>query len=196
MTVFFTSDTHFGHQRIIELSNRPFRDVDHMNASIIYNWNSVVGPRDIVFHLGDVALGKIADSLPLVGQLNGTKFLVDGNHDRTFSENKASHRERFLPEYQKVFDEVMGEEGLSISLNGHKFYLSHFPYSGDSHGEERYTEQRPVDEGMTLIHGHTHEDKKISRSRKGTLQIHVGQDAWSYTPVPASVVLSLAKAHA
>lgn len=58
--VFFTSDTHFNHANIIRFCNRPFKDVSHMNEAIISNWNRVVGPEDIVFHLGDFCLGGSA----------------------------------------------------------------------------------------------------------------------------------------
>lgn len=43
--VFFTSDTHFYHARIVESSERPFNDIDEMNEALIRNWNAVV-PRD------------------------------------------------------------------------------------------------------------------------------------------------------
>ena len=43
--LFFTSDTHFFHGRIIELCNRPFHSVEEMNEALITNWNRVV-PRD------------------------------------------------------------------------------------------------------------------------------------------------------
>ena len=35
--VFFTSDTHFNHTNIIRSCNRPFKDVSHMNETIIAN---------------------------------------------------------------------------------------------------------------------------------------------------------------
>ena len=57
---FFTSDTHFGHANIINLCNRPFKDVNHMNDMLVENWNSVVSDDDTVFHLGDFALGGSA----------------------------------------------------------------------------------------------------------------------------------------
>ena len=51
--VFFTSDTHFDHEAIIWLCNRPFTCVEEMNDKLIENWNATVGPGDTVFHLGD-----------------------------------------------------------------------------------------------------------------------------------------------
>ena len=45
--VFFTSDTHFNHTNIIRFCSRPFKDVEHMNETLIANWNRVVGPDNI-----------------------------------------------------------------------------------------------------------------------------------------------------
>lgn len=79
---FVTSDTHSNHARIIELAGRPFASVQDMDAELIRRWNETVAPDDVVLHLGDLALGPIAESLPLTAQLHGRRFLVPGNHDR------------------------------------------------------------------------------------------------------------------
>ena len=50
---YFTSDTHFGSPRTLELSKRPFNSVREMDRTIISNWNNTVGEEDIVYHLGD-----------------------------------------------------------------------------------------------------------------------------------------------
>ena len=68
--VFFTSDTHFNHTNIIRFCSRPFKDVEHMNETLIANWNRVVGPDNIVFHLGDFCLGGSAENL----RQNYTKY--------------------------------------------------------------------------------------------------------------------------
>ena len=50
---FFTADTHFGNPHILEHGERPFNSVAERNATLIKNWNEVVGPKDYVYHLGD-----------------------------------------------------------------------------------------------------------------------------------------------
>jgi calcineurin-like phosphoesterase family protein len=56
MTIWFTSDTHFGHSNIIQYSNRPFASVQSMDEVLINNWNQLVRPQDIIYHLGDFTL--------------------------------------------------------------------------------------------------------------------------------------------
>ena len=73
--VFFTSDTHFGSERALELSKRPFKDVQDMNRALIRNWNSIVRPNDKVWHLGDFG------DLDQVKYLNGKINLIFGNYE-------------------------------------------------------------------------------------------------------------------
>lgn len=187
---FFTSDTHFGHARIIELCNRPFASVHEMNEAIIDNWNHVVGEDDTVFHLGDVALGPWVEWDSILTRLNGYKVLVVGNHERIFKGEKQKQIDRFMPEYQKWFDEIHGNLPFTLT-DGTRVNLSHFPYDGDSHDGDRFVEARVVDLGTTLLHGHTHLNQIVSRSERGTLQVHVGQDAWHYTPVSEEQIITL-----
>lgn len=79
--LFFTSDTHFNHTNILQYCNRPFKTVDQMNETIITNWNNVVEPDDVVFHLGDFCLGGAEEWDKILDRLNGRIYLVLGNHD-------------------------------------------------------------------------------------------------------------------
>jgi len=81
--IFFISDTHFDHARIIELCHRPFDNVEQMNATLIENWNTKIATGDTVYHLGDFAFSKNrARVTELLHLLHGTKHLISGNHDR------------------------------------------------------------------------------------------------------------------
>ena len=80
---FVTSDHHLFHTNSIKYCNRPFVDVDEMHKFMIEEWNSVVTPDDIVIHLGDYICGGTFDQVKeITEQLNGTKILITGNHDR------------------------------------------------------------------------------------------------------------------
>jgi len=197
---FFSADPHFGHRRICELAARPFTDVTTMNEILVANWNSVVSPDDEAWILGDIALGPIMESLEYIGRLNGTKHMVWGNHDRCFPGSKKSAGmtpEEWVGVYKAAgFTSVRADGGLMPFIPDYRFVnLSHFPYIGDSHdSNDRWGEYRLKDYGTTILHGHTHSKKKISRSSRGTLQVNVGVDAWSFFPVSEVAILALIEA--
>jgi calcineurin-like phosphoesterase family protein len=175
--VWFTSDLHFGHANVIGYSSRPFADVDDMNRTLVANWNARVGHEDTVWVLGDVAMGKLADSLAFVGQLAGRKLLLTGNHDRCW----ARHRKGVEAATKQYLDAGFAEihnETVTFEIGGRHVVACHFPYRGDSHDHDRYVEARPCDRGAWLLHGHVHERWRV-RGR----MINVGVDAWQQTPV-------------
>lgn len=80
--LYFTSDTHFGHKMMAE-TIRGFPSIDEMDAALIERWNAVVPKKGaMVFHLGDVSFRPNARTEQILMDLNGTKLLVEGNHDR------------------------------------------------------------------------------------------------------------------
>ncbi|MEA3464751.1 MAG: metallophosphoesterase [Thermodesulfobacteriota bacterium] len=135
--IFFTADTHFGHTNIIkkELVARSFSCIEEHDQVLVDRWNSVVGKRDVVWHLGDVAWH--ASDLKTVERLNGTKKLVLGNHD---------HYPTI--KYLKVFSKVYGFVDFKL-----KTVLSHCPI----HPCE-------MDRFSMNLHGHLH-SKVIDDSR-------------------------------
>ncbi|MBR4862690.1 MAG: hypothetical protein IKU09_10875 [Firmicutes bacterium] len=75
--VFFTSDLHLGHEKIIELTGRPFRDVNEMNRVLIENFNSRVGHGDTVYFLGDVCHRlKTEEANGMIARLNEKYFVM------------------------------------------------------------------------------------------------------------------------
>lgn len=80
MTILFTSDEHYDHERAIQLCGRPFPSVMEMNSTIRDNHNSMVKDGDVVYHLGDYAFGNNAANH--LKSLNGRHILIRGNHDR------------------------------------------------------------------------------------------------------------------
>lgn len=185
MARYFTADLHFGHRNIIEYCGRPFRDADHMDEELIHRWNNTVAPSDEVIVLGDFAMGRIHETLPIAGLLNGRKMLLAGNHDRCWHGHKkgiASATDRYLA---AGFDDIW-QGSVELDVGGTRVVACHFPYRGDSNDHDRYVVYRPADEGAWLLHGHVHERWKVSER-----MINVGVDVWDYAPVVESTLADL-----
>lgn len=90
MTIFYTSDSHFGHENVIRYCARPFKDVDEMNRALIDRWNAKVAETDDVYVLGDFAFRCKTSPLSIIRNLNGRKHLVIGNHDHTRMKDAAA----------------------------------------------------------------------------------------------------------
>lgn len=166
--IWFTSDTHFFHDKVVEYSQRPFASVEEMNEGLIARWNSVVHRDGIVFHLGDFCFGTPDNWNYILDRLKGRIFLVLGNHDiRHINEEIASRFECVAIQ-------------MRLHVNSQKIYLNHFPflsYSGDNHGTWQ-------------LFGHIHSNQQASNiidKHRLTLlqpeQYDVGVDNNNFTPV-------------
>lgn len=189
----FTSDLHFGHARLIEISaarGAAFSSVEEMDETLVANWNVSVADDDTVWVLGDVDMHGKAASLAQVARLRGTKILVCGNHDACWGGFRDGWKQR--ARYREAgFAAIMDFASTRLpGVGPHdpatRVLLSHFPYVGDSQDEDRHTEFRLRDSGVPLLHGHVHEKFRESRSPAGTWGINVGVDVWDYAPVSAS----------
>ena len=164
--ILFTSDTHFGHANIVRYCNRPFADVDEMNAELVKRWNYRVQPEDTVYHLGDFAMGPRGNIPKFRAQLRGRIVLILGNHDRSASAMLSSG-----------FDEV--HTSLSIVVDGVSLFLRHTPPPNLTDGildESRFFKppEGPIDYQLC---GHVHE----AFTRKGNV-INVGVDVREFKP--------------
>ncbi len=188
MTTWFTADLHLGHRNIIDYCNRPFRDVEAMNNALIENWNESIAAEDTVWVVGDFALGKIADTLPMAQSLHGRKILIAGNHDRCWAghgRRADGWTERYL---DAGFDEIV-QGSTRVDVGGTSVVVCHFPYRGDSQHRDRFIEHRPADKGGWLLHGHVH-DRWAQQGR----MINVGVDATGYCPVDSAIIAGIIRA--
>lgn len=179
---FYTSDVHAGHQFVA--GTRGFASSEEHDREVARRWNKRVRPEDDVWVLGDVALGKRVETLKIFDQMNGTKYLVWGNHDNGFPGHVNSWKQHRM--YLEYFAAVA--EFAVHKIGEHRVMLSHFPYTADHTGEPpRYMEYRLRDEGRFLLHGHLHSKEKITSQR----EVHVGLDAWDLYPVPQHEILGI-----
>lgn len=159
MTLFFTSDTHFGDHRTLNIHKRPFASVAEMDAALIAAWNAAVGEEDEVWHLGDFAR-KLGDVAELLQSLNGRIHLIRGNND---------------PE---GINEVPGWASVrdyhEMEAEGRKLVLCHYPFRSWN-GQHR---------GAINLHGHSH-----GKLRPLPRQHDVGVDARGFRPVILTEIL-------
>lgn len=153
--IYFTSDLHLGHANIIRLCARPFTGLAEYEATLIKNWNNTVNTKDEVYILGDVAFKCSKDHAnKILGQLNGTKYLLRGNHDGRYIDS-------LVLKWVKDYWELLYNKRLWV--------LGHYPFASWN-GQYK---------GSINLCGHRHlRVKSLVRN-----QIDVGVDAWNFTPV-------------
>jgi calcineurin-like phosphoesterase family protein len=183
MKVYFTSDTHFSHANIIKYCNRPFykdgdfigegdianrpwinddikqKRAEWMNEVLIKNWNSVVNPEDVVYHLGDFGYINSNDYKKLIDELNGNIIVFQGNHD---SNNKIK---TYLIKGMMYF----GSKSV---------YAQHHP-----------PEDIPNCDFCICGHVHDKWKHKIYRKHPNTPIINLSCDVWDYKPVSTNSLL-------
>ena len=161
--LFFAADHHFCHGAVIKFTDengnkyRDFPDIDTMHQHIIERHNSVVGKRDTVYFLGDVSFS--AEGLEYLNEMNGTKHLICGNHDKFPTEL-----------YLKYFKSVHG------GFKKRNIFMSHIPI---------HPSQLNTSRGWAVnLHGHLHSQK--IRHVSGVLDTryyNVSMECIDFTPV-------------
>lgn len=114
--IFFISDTHFGHKNCLAYDNRPFTSIEECDEAMIDRWNSAVGERDHVYHLGDVSWYNAKKTIEILDRLHGIKHLIAGNHDSKILGNLDFCR-KFL-----TIDDY-----LEINIGNNGIVLCHYP---------------------------------------------------------------------
>lgn len=130
LAIYFTSDTHFGDHRVLNLYPRPFRSVSEMDEALVARWNDVVGEDDEIWHLGDFAR-TTAQAAEFFSRLRGRKHLVLGNNDPG-------------PVSRLGWESV--STYIEIEAEGKRLVLCHYPFRSWN-GMHR---------GAVNLHGHSH----------------------------------------
>lgn len=191
----FSSDWHFGHERIAEI--RGFSSVEEHDTAILNHLVEACLRAETrkpdsgadIFFAGDFTRGgaeaenrakhMLLSSLPSSTRL----YAVGGNHDTWWDGHPNAFKAQAA--MKNLFDSF--HDFMRFRIDGHTVWLSHFPYGDRDHTfNGRFLETRLHDTGHFLLHGHTHqsdpfhqEDGAPTKSR----QINIGVDAWNLKPV-------------
>lgn len=169
MTIWFTSDTHFGHSKIIEYSGRPFPDVGTMDTEMVRNWNARVKPGEQVYHLGDFAFARDEQDVErYISNLNGQIHLIRGNHD-----HKQTRKARGFAEILDYKEIKVGEQFI---------VLCHYAMAVWNKAHH----------GSWMLHGHSHGNLTKNPNLR---RIDVGVDPQGYRPVSFEEIAEQMKAY-
>lgn len=164
----YLSDPHFGHKNILKLASRPFVSIEEHDEELVRRYNATVSGKEHVLWLGDCFwFSDIGRAQELLERLNGKKYLVLGNHDGS-------------PHHMAQCGFQFVAEKLFLSIAGKSVIACHYPTAeGLSRPwDVKYEKLAPrVMPGGYAMHGHTHIRERMVDNR-----IHVGVDAWDYSP--------------
>jgi len=142
MTIFVTSDLHFGHENILKYcsESRPFSNVDEMDEALIEEWNAVVSPNDDIYNLGDFSFHRPEKTVEILNRLNGRHHLVCGNHDGAIT--------RMLKKGATLNDLNLASVSnyLEIKYHRQKIVMFHYPI----------VSWNGMHRGSIMLHGHSH----------------------------------------
>lgn len=156
-----TSDNHYFHRNINLYE--PCRPPD-CDQVMLERWNETVGENDILFHLGDIALGKREQLEALAPKLHGRIFLIRGNHDRSGKANADWYRSLGF---------TLVPDDFTIDYQGWTVTFSHRP----DPAKTRYPKHLQV-------HGHIH-----SRLWDNRRHINISVEHTDFRPVAVTELL-------
>ena len=160
----FTSDTHFGAERTLELSKRPFVDTFNMDMALISNWNKLVHKNDTVCFLGD--FGEF-DTLKV---LNFKKMqFVYGNYETRDLDNAIKELEK----YENI-ERYSNDDLVYVSPKKNGYILRHEPLN---------PEKEHFKKNAFYAFGHIHGRDQYKRNG-----IDVGMDANNYCPISSDTL--------
>jgi calcineurin-like phosphoesterase family protein len=130
MKYYVITDTHFGHEKMVEYCGRPSNFGMRIRNGIL----STLGNNDILIHLGDICIGQdeyfhdyLMSSVPFN---SNSLWLIRGNHDKKSNTWYLNHGWDFVG------------NGMSLHIFGERILLSHTP--------------QPIGQHTVNVHGHFH----------------------------------------
>jgi calcineurin-like phosphoesterase family protein len=154
MTIYFTSDLHFGHRKITEYTERGrFTNSEKHTRWLMELWNDTVTNEDTVYHLGDFTFDNRFLAREFAKLKGEHIIMLKGNHD------SAKVWRRFA----ETEPRIQMHDYLEVNIEGQHICLFHFPISS-WHRQHH---------GAWHLHGHCHSNLKIKQGR----MLDVGLDS-------------------
>lgn len=173
---FFTADLHLGHTNILQMQQRPFKNLDEMNKIIIDNINATVSnyTNDELYLLGDLSHHiKPEETIELISKIKcNKKYLCIGNHD------KADAIKKLAPDLFKDIQYYYQD----ICDQGAVFHLMHYPLASWKNQRRSKT---------FMLHGHIHSkpEYNLENKKNHILKFDCGVECCNYYPISSKQIL-------
>lgn len=137
-----------------------------MDQALIDNWNSVIRPKDTVYHLGDVGFTDEDKLYHILKRLNGKIYLILGNHDGVIRKSNL---------LRSRFENISDRKELYIQDVKHprgRYEITLCHYAMRVWRNSHY--------GAYHLYGHSHGSLPDDIN---SLSFDVGVDSWNFIPV-------------
>lgn len=167
--VWLTSDLHFGHKNVllhcpkrIELCGaKDTNDIEAHDKWLIELWNNTVSKKDTIYILGDFSFHSAEETKKILGNLNGKKYLILGNHDKS-SEHLNGYFEKITQIEVKTFKKTV----FPFLKESFTVCMCHYPIADWPH-KNYYS---------VMVHGHCHGNFDSINYQSSDLRIDIGLD--------------------
>jgi calcineurin-like phosphoesterase family protein len=187
--VFFTSDTHFGHDKPWIVQARGFETVREHDETLIKRWNERVPEGGTVYHLGDAFVGHGGGdqeeyAKQTLRRLNGRIIYVHGNHNAGMRQI-FEQSEYIIGHFQKQWEGKVFFAGPAVWLRIHsrRLILTHYPQQ----------EWADMERGVWNICGHSHGRDPGSQPENPGRRLDVGIDNFPHLVTFEEIVEIMSK---
>lgn len=167
--VFMCSDLHIGHKNVVlhcpervKAGGFDPSDLAAHDKWILDKWNATVGKKDIVYILGDFTFMSAEQAKSYLGKMNGRKFLILGNHDKSIDKLTGCFEQ--ITQMKSV---TFKKEHWNFLEEDFHCFLIHY----------RMTVWPSKHYGCVNVHGHSHGKLDDYNDQSSDLCVDVGWDS-------------------
>ena len=145
-----------------EIGGFDIEDTEAHDKWLIDVWNNTISKKDIVYIIGDFAFGSTEDIKKyLLPKLNGHKYLILGNHDKSSQNIKG-----YFTQITQMKEVTFKEKNFPFLEEDFKVFMCHYPMI--TWDAKHY--------GVVQVMGHSHGSLDQYNEESTDLRVDVGID--------------------
>lgn len=171
--IWFTSDLHFSHKNILRHCEERIKafgipnniseeeKVQLHDKYIIKLWNKTVSKKDTIYVLGDFSFANTESTKKIISKLNGNKFLILGNHDKS-----SEKLEGYFKQITQMKEIIFKKDNFNFLEEDFGVFCCH--YAMITWSRKHY--------GVCQLMGHSHGRMDDYNEASADLRVDVGID--------------------